>query len=149
MFPPSIDMVVAMLGAAFAGRGYVPLDPDFARERLRHMTAEAGLRLILVQPELAEQAKGLSADCKIVEVSEKNKPSHGVWLHRETATDNPFYVIYTSGSTGKPKGIVLSESNTRAMLTSHNEHHRFTPEDRILFHSSMAFDLSVAQLWGS
>lgn len=53
------------------------------------------------------------------------------------------------GSTGKPKGIVLSESNTRAMLTSHNEHHNFTPRDRILFHSSMAFDLSVAQLWGA
>ncbi|KAK7906373.1 polyketide synthase [Apiospora marii] len=151
MFPPGIDMVVAMLGVAFAGRGYVPLDPDFARERLRHMAAEAGLRLILVQPELAEQARGLAAaGCKIVEVSEeKDKPSHGVWLHRETATDNPFYVIYTSGSTGKPKGIVLSESNTRAMLISHNEHHRFSPDDRILFHSSMAFDLSVAQLWGA
>ena len=102
MFPPGIDMVVAMLGAALAGRGYVPLDPDFAKERLRHMTAEAGLRLILVQPELAEQARGLSADCRIVEVSEeKNKPSHGVWLHRETATDNPFYVIYTSVSAAR------------------------------------------------
>ncbi|KAK8063054.1 polyketide synthase [Apiospora hydei] len=146
MFPPGIDMVVAMLGAAFAGRGYVPLDPDFARERLRHMTAEAGLKLILVLPELAEQARGLSADCKIVEVSEAmmSRPSHGLWLHRDTATDNPFY-----GSTGKPKGIVLSESNTRAMLTSHNTHHKFTSEDRILFHSSMAFDLSVGQLWGA
>lgn len=35
------------------------------------------------------------------------------------------------------------------MLSSHNRIHGFTPQDRVLFHSSMAFDLSVVQIWGS
>ena len=35
------------------------------------------------------------------------------------------------------------------MLSSHNEVHAFNHQDTILFHSSMAFDLSVAQIWGS
>lgn len=53
------------------------------------------------------------------------------------------------GSTGKPKGVVLNHSNTQAMLSSHNEAHAFNAQDTILFHSSMSWDLSVVQIWGS
>lgn len=35
------------------------------------------------------------------------------------------------------------------MLSTHNEVHAFNTQDTILFHLSMAFDLSVAQIWGS
>lgn len=35
------------------------------------------------------------------------------------------------------------------MLSTHNAIHRFSPQDRILFQSSLAFDLSVAQVWGA
>ena len=35
------------------------------------------------------------------------------------------------------------------MLSSHHEVHTFNAQDTILFHSSMSFDLSVAQIWGS
>ena len=53
------------------------------------------------------------------------------------------------GSTGKPKGVVLSHSNTQAMLSAHNEAHAFSAQDTILFQSSMSFDLSVVQIWGT
>jgi hypothetical protein len=35
------------------------------------------------------------------------------------------------------------------MLSSHNAFHGLSPRDRVLFHSSAAFDLSVAQIWGA
>lgn len=35
------------------------------------------------------------------------------------------------------------------MLSTHNKFHGFSKEDIILAHSSMSFDLSVAQMWGS
>ena len=35
------------------------------------------------------------------------------------------------------------------MLSSHHAVHAFNAQDTILFHSSMSFDLSVAQIWGS
>lgn len=35
------------------------------------------------------------------------------------------------------------------MLSSHNEVHAFNAQDTILFQSSVSFDLSVAQIWGS
>ena len=35
------------------------------------------------------------------------------------------------------------------MLSSHDEVHSFNAQDTILFHSSVSFDLSVAQIWGS
>ena len=35
------------------------------------------------------------------------------------------------------------------MLSSHNEAHAFNAQDTILFHSSMSWDLSIVQIWGS
>lgn len=43
----------------------------------------------------------------------------------------------------------MTHENTQNMLSSHNKVHGFNPQDTILAHSSMSFDLSVAQIWGS
>ena len=44
---------------------------------------------------------------------------------------------------------MLTHENTQNMLSSHSKVHGFNPQDTILAHSSMSFDLSVAQIWGS
>ena len=35
------------------------------------------------------------------------------------------------------------------MLSTHNAIHELSPSDKVLFQSSLAFDLSVAQIWGA
>lgn len=52
------------------------------------------------------------------------------------------------GSTGKPKGVLINHENGQSALSSHEQAHSFSANDTFLFHSSIAFDLSVAQIWG-
>jgi len=54
----------------------------------------------------------------------------------------------TQGSTGKPKGVLINHENVQSAISSHEQAHSFSANDTFLFHSSMAFDLSVAQIWG-
>ncbi|EKG19785.1 Beta-ketoacyl synthase [Macrophomina phaseolina MS6] len=152
LFQPGIDLVAAMMGASLAGCGYAPFDPGFAAERLHHMIMDSSASIVLLTPDLEPLATEIygneSAVTRIV-LEQDEGPVATPWSYEEMADDDPFYVIYTSGSSGKPKGAVLTHGNTQAMLSSHNTFHGISSRDRVLFHSSPAFDLSVAQIWGA
>jgi amino acid adenylation domain-containing protein len=59
------------------------------------------------------------------------------------------YVIYTSGSTGRPKGIALAHRGVVNNLTDLNRRFRVGPDDRLLFLSSLSFDMSVYEVLGT
>ncbi|MFD3924054.1 amino acid adenylation domain-containing protein [Streptomyces sp. NPDC058595] len=91
--------VTAMLGALKAGAAYVPIEPTYPPERIRHILSDSGAVALLAprRPEFsvpvpvlpAEGAAGLPGTSPGVPVT----------------PDDLAYVIYTSGSTGEPKGI--------------------------------------------
>ena len=43
----------------------------------------------------------------------------------------------------------MSQNNAQAMASTYNTLHGLSPEDTVLFHSSISFDMSVAQIWGT
>ncbi|KAL3426470.1 beta-ketoacyl synthase domain-containing protein [Phlyctema vagabunda] len=148
---PSIDMVAAMMAVVFLRCGYVPLDHKFAQGRLVHMIMDSGCSCILVDDELLDFGSELaraSSSCPLIISLSTSKASTGSLSPVPARPHDPFYVIYTSGSTGKPKGVLISHENIQSALGSHEQFHRFTADDTFLFHSSIAFDLSAAQIWG-
>ncbi|CAI6031548.1 unnamed protein product [Clonostachys chloroleuca] len=149
LFKPNIDMIVALVGAAFAGCGYLPLDPNFAPDRLRHMISDTNVSSIILDPEFGHLVESLAPDLIKIHLKDSEKNQPGYWQQKEAFPNDPFYVIYTSGSTGKPKGVVLTQSNVQAMLSGHNETHQLGPSDRLLFLTSYTWDVSVSQIWGS
>jgi amino acid adenylation domain-containing protein len=103
----SIETCIALPGILKAGGTYVPLDPNYPRERLSFMAKDAGTAVILVGGRL----DGAVLDCSAKLVSLKEdwdaimSEDEGDPLPEVTA-DDAAYVIYTSGSTGRPKGVV-------------------------------------------
>ena len=119
---------------------------------------------------LAEELRTDVMNSSILVFSSEESLAHAApWPPPELMTDSPFYIIYTSvseasrrcrsktnmtdfffkGSTGKPKGVLHTHQTTRAMLSTHNAIHELSPSDKVLSQSSLAFDLSVAQIWGA
>ena len=101
-------MIVGLLGILKAGGTYVPLDPDYPRERLNYLVEDSGIRLLLTQSSLrnripdSEKLSVLELDgADVKEIAETNPETT---LH----PDNLAYVIYTSGSTGHPKAVAAS-----------------------------------------
>jgi amino acid adenylation domain-containing protein len=58
------------------------------------------------------------------------------------------YVIYTSGSTGKPKGVMLDHRGPLNTCVDVNAQFAVFMQDRIFGISSLAFDLSVYDIFG-
>lgn len=67
---------------------------------------------------------------------------------RSTHSSGPAYVIFTSGSTGTPKGIVVSHQSAINTIDWVNRTFSVGRNDRLLFVTSLCFDLSVYDVFG-
>jgi amino acid adenylation domain-containing protein len=59
------------------------------------------------------------------------------------------YVIHTSGSTGTPKGIAVQHAPAVNLISWVNRTFGVGPHDRLLFVTSLCFDLSVYDVFGT
>ncbi|KAK3681229.1 polyketide synthase [Podospora appendiculata] len=151
-FNPDIDMISSLVGIVLAGGGYAALDPSFATERLRYMIGDSSIKILLASLHLAAEAKQLvggEIKADILVVPQSTPDLAVAWTAPDIVPNTPFYTIYTSGSTGKPKAVPHTHRTTQAMLSTHNTYHQISSADKILSQSSIAFDLSVAQIWGA
>ncbi|MDP1787400.1 amino acid adenylation domain-containing protein [Nitrosomonas sp.] len=143
----SIDMVVGLLAALKAGAAYVPLDPNYPRERLNHMVADSAIELLLTQGPLRERIPH-SATCHVLELDTldltgwpENNPD--VRLHGEHLA----YIIYTSGSTGKPKGVAVAHHALAEHAYVAIDFFKLRSADRMLQFSTINFDGFIEQLF--
>jgi len=93
------DLVVTLLAVLRAGAAYVPLDPQYPRERTAAMLAGAGAGLVVTTTALA-------ADLPAVGMVALDQETLDGGPAPDLATpDGLAYVTYTSGTTGEPKGV--------------------------------------------
>jgi amino acid adenylation domain-containing protein len=142
----SLDMGVGILGILKSGAAYLPLDPDYPRERLAFMLDDARPSLVLTKSKLAGLVSGaahavlLDGDwARISEQSETN-------LVEAPRPDDLAYVIYTSGSTGKPKGVMITHGNLANYLLALDHELQIRRDDLYLHAASIAFSSSRRQL---
>ncbi|WND83244.1 non-ribosomal peptide synthase/polyketide synthase [Lysobacter capsici] len=144
-------MVAAVLAVAKAGAAYVPLDPAHPVQRLRETLEDCAPRRVLSQRSLS-QHEGLSSVAVLcVDEAERwsdqpvwNPSSQGIGVDAQALA----YVIYTSGSTGRPKGVMVKHAAAANLFAWVESTFAMGPSDRVLFTTSLSFDLSVYDLFG-
>ncbi|HEV7551698.1 MAG TPA: amino acid adenylation domain-containing protein, partial [Candidatus Angelobacter sp.] len=142
----SLEMVVGLLGVLKAGAAYVPLDPDYPRERLSYMLESSQVKVLLTQQRLRQQLPpyggqvleldGAEEQRRIAEQKKEN-------LDVELLPGHLAYIIYTSGSTGKPKGAMNSHGGLVNRLLWMQQEYRLEPGDVVLQKTPFSFDVSV------
>ncbi|MFT3924999.1 MAG: amino acid adenylation domain-containing protein [Myxococcales bacterium] len=144
--PRSLDMVAALLGVLKSGAAYLPLDPNYPRERLKYMLEDSGAKLVVASGEglalVQDTGVGLVTfdDAK----DESNiRPAAALEPHSVA------YVIYTSGSTGKPKGVLVEHHNFANFLRGMDERLSLAKPGIWLSATSIGFDISVLEIFGS
>ncbi|KAL8701333.1 MAG: hypothetical protein Q9224_000549, partial [Gallowayella concinna] len=150
---PGIDAVAGMLGILLVRCGYVPMDPDFAANRLAFMVSDSKCQIVLFGQGLGSAATDVAIKAETlpqtIAIAEAASEDDKLGILKSASPEDPFYVIYTSGSTGKPKGVVLTQSNTQQMLSTLHHDYAFGENDRFLHQSSICFDLSVVQIFSA
>jgi amino acid adenylation domain-containing protein len=147
----STEMVVALLGVLKAGGAYVPLDPSYPPERLRYMSEDAGVSVLLTQSSLADSldapaAHVLYLDRRPEEFDEGDEEASAP-LPSPVAAENLAYVIYTSGSTGRPKGVAIEHRSAAVLVRWAREVFGDELLRGVLASTSICFDLSVFELF--
>ncbi len=143
----SIEMVVGLLGILKAGGVYIPIDPNYPRERLAFLLEDSQAPLLLTQQHLLTklttypgQIICLDTEWEITRYS-KDNPTTKITL------DNLAYTIYTSGSTGKPKGAMNTHRGICNRLLWMQETYKLTASDAVLQKTPISFDVSVWELF--
>ncbi|HEX7238935.1 MAG TPA: amino acid adenylation domain-containing protein, partial [Longimicrobiaceae bacterium] len=142
-------LVVAMLAVLRAGGAYVPLDPAYPRERLGWMQEDAGVSLVLTSTRLAGVLPAGTRSLALDAVRADVEAEPGEITRSAAGPENLSHVIFTSGSTGRPKGVMIRHSSVVVLLRWLQG--AVTDEERsaALFSTSISFDVSVAEVFGT
>ena len=144
----SPDLIVAILAILKAGGAYVPIDPAYPQNRLEFMMTDSGSPLMLTQTAIAaklpENDSVICLDALADQVTRQSERSP----EPASGADNLAYVIYTSGSTGNPKGVTVTHRNV-VRLVKNTNYASFSPDEVFLQASTISFDASTFEIWGS
>ncbi|MFZ7631941.1 amino acid adenylation domain-containing protein [Bacillus velezensis] len=139
------ELASGILGILKAGGAYLPIGDDVPRERAEWMLKDCKADILLQSDKL----DGLPLTGKRLFI-EDIQTKAGLSSENPEPLGGPeslAYMIYTSGSTGAPKGVMI-EQRSVIRLVKNSNYIDFTPEDRLLFTSSLGFDVTTFEIFG-
>ncbi|MFK8101673.1 MAG: amino acid adenylation domain-containing protein [Saprospiraceae bacterium] len=144
-----INLLVVLWGILKSGNTYVPLDPNYPKERIDYIIADAKVALTICdQPNVALLGKQAAADGLVFEkLKTRLTALPKLRLALEIAKEQTAYIIYTSGSTGEPKGVMISHRNLQAFLHWAIAEFSESSFEVVFAATSICFDLSIFELY--
>jgi len=144
----SPELIVAALAILKCGGAYVPLDPSYPAARISYILQDAGVQVVIVQPETARLLPAGAWETVVVDPRVGDLAAYSSAVPSGAATpSNLAYVIYTSGSTGQPKGVEITHASLLNLVFWHQQTFHVTAEDRATLLTSPGFDAAVWETW--
>jgi non-ribosomal peptide synthetase-like protein len=142
------ELLIAQLAITFTGAAFLPFDSGAPVERIAICLEDAEAEGLLTSAAFAAKAaSGVGAPLWIDEAIAEPCDAPPDPRSLGATPDDPAYLIFTSGSTGVPKGIVVTGRNICHYLRSSNEVYRLNASDVVFQGASVAFDLSMEEIW--
>lgn len=145
----SAALVTAMLAILKAGGAYLPLDPGDADSRIAGILSDAGVKVLLTDPQLAGRAKAWSSQVVGIDgIHWSDGRPDGPVPACGTGPDSLAYIMFTSGSTGMPKGVCVPHRGILRLVIN-TDYVTIRPGDVVSHLSSPAFDVATFDVWGA
>jgi amino acid adenylation domain-containing protein len=151
--PRGIELAIGALAALRQGGSFVALDPATHPVRMQQIWSDSQAAILVTDrahaSRAAELLEAMSRGRSIAPIVLVDDPSLAGPSPAASAVAalSPFYIVYTSGSAGTPKGIVVPHRSIPGFLGS-TDRPLFKEGCRMLFHSSISWDVLVMELFG-
>lgn len=144
----SLEMFIGILAIIKAGCAYIPIDPEYPKERIIYMIEDSNCNILLT--DTSNYNKITSIENIDINLSSKIYVNHSTKnLNLLTSPQDIIYLIYTSGSTGKPKGVLLTHQNINNYIHGLSQKIDFSDGKIIVSVTTICFDIFVTESWAS
>lgn len=142
LLPRRARFFFAMFGVLKAGGAYIPCDPNYPAERVRHIVEDSDAPVIITTKDRLEGDR-------TVDIEELLKEQNTSRPDVQISQEDPAYMIYTSGSTGKPKGVTIAHRGLVNYVTDTPETilpHAMVNEGHVITAiTTLSFDMAVKE----
>jgi len=136
--PNSGRFLISFFGVSGFGRVLVPINYRLNSEEIAFILEHSGTRLLLVDPELADDLSGMPVKERVVldGVADAElfapAPAAALPSRVEIDEDATCSINYTSGTTARPKGVQLTHRNCWLNAVTFGWHTTVNDHDRLL-----------------
>jgi len=126
---PTLELVIAVVGALAAGVAVVPINPGLGPRELGHIVDDSAPERFVASSDVEAPAelRGVPR----IDVDRKAASGAGEPLPDRLADDDVAFVMYTSGTTGPPKGVQIPRRAVTSNLDALAEIWKWTADDRL------------------
>jgi glycopeptidolipid biosynthesis protein len=146
LFSRSAEAIVSILAVLKTGAAYVPIDPAVPATRMEFVLADAAPIAAVTTTGLADRLNGYGLE--VIDVDDPRIDGYPRTALSAPAADDIAYLIYTSGTTGVPKGVAITHRNVAQLLEPMDDNLELAGQVWTQWHS-LAFDVSVCEIWGA
>ncbi|MEZ7503927.1 amino acid adenylation domain-containing protein [Flavobacterium sp. Arc2] len=146
-FSRSPELIYTLLAIMQCGAAYIPLDPNYPKERLEFMLTDSGAKILLTHKSLYQSLPSWPNTLFIEEAMNTLDHYPTVSIDFTISTDDLVYILYTSGSTGNPKGVPITNKNLVNFLCSMALEPSINESDRVLAITTISFDIAGCELY--
>ncbi|WP_316814877.1 amino acid adenylation domain-containing protein [Pedobacter nyackensis] len=143
----STEMLISLLAIMKAGAAYIPLDPQYPKDRIEYMLADSGAKILITSRDYQDSFKSDATQLLIEDIWAKLDIYDASLPETSVKGRDLAYILYTSGSTGLPKGVQITHSSLVNFLLSMQKEPGIDEKDIVLAITTISFDIAGLELY--
>lgn len=153
MLDRGVEILAAMLGVAYSGNFYTPVDASMPVSRIRKVVEVLQPKFIISDREFDDLLGEIKADCDteyLDECYQYPQDNKKVEQAQEKMIDTDLlYVLFTSGSTGVPKGVTITHRSVIDYTEWLTETFHFSDDEIFGNQAPFYFDNSILDIYST
>jgi len=143
----SIDRILIIHAVLCSGNSYLPIDPNWPKERIRYLIANADVKMTITCDDLSQR---IPTDINYQTIEKlKLQKDYDNYPRINILPEDSIAVLYTSGSTGNPKGVRISGKGITNRLLWMQESYPICNGDTLIHKVPYTFDVSIWEIFWS